>query len=164
MTEMWHFIADNKLRDGGAPALAGGVERWDGPVVLCKSGLHACLRPLDALGYAPSGETIQVRLVSLGGTVVAEDDKAAATERHIIASADCTRVLHEVALHYAESVRHLTTDKRSLAWLDVKRRWLDGKATDDELAAATAVATAATSALRQRRATAGATLPGLLAE
>lgn len=136
MTEMWHFIANNNLRDGGAPAPVGGVERWDGPVVLCESGLHACLRPLDALNYAPVGKTIQVRLVSLSGTVVHDGDKAAATERLILASADCTRVLHEVALHYAESVRHLIKDDRRWAVLDVKRRWLDGEATDDELAAA----------------------------
>jgi len=129
MTEMWHFIADNKLRDGSTPASVGGVERWDGPVVLCESGLHACPRPLDALLYAPAGKTIQARLVSLSGIVVTGDDKAAASLRRIIASADCTRELHEFALWCAELVHHLITDERSLAALDAKRCWLDGQAT-----------------------------------
>ncbi|GIL24651.1 MAG: hypothetical protein BroJett042_31640 [Bacteroidota bacterium] len=139
MTEMWHFIADNKLRDGSEPAPVGGMERWDGPVVLCGSGLHACPRALDALKYAPSGApsgTIQVRLVLLSGIVLADDDKAAASERHILASADCTRELHEFALWCAESVRHLMVDSRSTTALTVKRSWLDGQATDGELAAA----------------------------
>ena len=139
MAEMWHFIADNKLRDGSEPAPVGGMERWDGPVVLCGSGLHACPRALDALKYAPSGApsgTIQVRLVLLSGIVLADDDKAAASERHILASADCTRELHEFALWCAESVRYLMVDSRSTTALTVKRSWLDGQATDDELAAA----------------------------
>lgn len=146
MAEMWHFIADNKLRDGSEPAPVGGMERWDGPVVLCGSGLHACPRALDALKYAPSGApsgTIQVRLVLLSGIVLADDDKAAASERHILASADCTRELHEFALWCAESVRYLMVDSRSTTALTVKRSWLDGQATDDELAAAWAAARAA---------------------
>ena len=146
MTEMWHFIADNKLRDGSEPAPVGGVERWDGPVVLCRSGLHACPRALDALKYAPSGApsgTIQVRLVLLSGIVLADDDKAAASERHILASADCTRELHEFALWCAESVRYLMVDSRSTTALTVKRSWLDGQATDVELAAAGVAAGAA---------------------
>ncbi len=136
MTEMWHFVADGKLRDGSAPALPGGVERWDGPIIPCESGLHASPRALDALFYAPEGQTMQVRLVRLGGEVVVEGERAAASERHIIASADCTRTLYEYALSCAESVRHLMTDPRSLAALDVERRWLDSEATDAELAAA----------------------------
>ncbi len=133
---MWHFIADNRLRDGSPPAQPGETEHWDGPVVLCESGLHACPRALDALSYAPSGKTSQVRLVTLGGTVVRGDDKAAASERPILASADCTRALHEFGLWCAEQVRHLMTDERSTHALDVKRKWLDGQATDDELSAA----------------------------
>ena len=149
MAEMWHFIADNKLRDGSEPAPVGGMERWDGPVVLCGSGLHACPRALDALKYAPSGApsgTIQVRLVLLSGIVLADDDKAAASERHILASADCTRELHEFALWCAESVRYLMVDSRSTTALTVKRSWLDGQATDDELAAAWDAAWAAAEA------------------
>ena len=41
--------------------------------------------------------------------------------------------LHEFSLFCAESVRHLMTNPCSTNALDVKRRWLDGQATDEEL-------------------------------
>ena len=40
------------------------------------------------------------------------------------------------ALWCAEQVRHLMTDTRSTGALDVRRRWIDGNATDAEMAAA----------------------------
>jgi len=43
------------------------------------------------------------------------------------------RELHEFTLSSAESVKHLMKDQRSLDALAVKRRWLDGEATDEEL-------------------------------
>jgi len=81
-----------------------------------------------------------VRLVTLGGQVLHDDDKSVASERTIIASADCTRTLYEYALWCAESVRHLMTDARSANALDVRRRWLDGQATDGEMIAAQSAA------------------------
>jgi hypothetical protein len=53
------------------------------------------------------------------------------------------RELHEFGLWSANQVRHLMTDPRSIAALDIKRGWLDGKNTDQELAAARAAARAA---------------------
>ncbi len=50
------------------------------------------------------------------------------------------------ALWSAEQVRHLMTDKRSTDALDVRRRWLDGQASDKEMAAAGAAAWAAAGA------------------
>ena len=44
--------------------------------------------------------------------------------------------LHEFGLWCAEQVRHLMVDPRSIVALEVKRKWIDGDATDDELAAA----------------------------
>lgn len=136
----WHFVADDKLRGGGIPAAPGETERWNGPLVLCRSGLHASKRALNALELAPCGRTTQVRLVTLGGQVLHDDDKSVASERTIIASADCTRTLYEYALWCAESVRHLMTDARSANALDVRRRWLDGQATDGEMIAAQSAA------------------------
>jgi len=40
------------------------------------------------------------------------------------------RELHEFGLWCAEQVRHLMTDPRSIAALDAKRAWLDGKIND----------------------------------
>ena len=53
------------------------------------------------------------------------------------------RELWEFALWSAEQVRHLMTDERSTNALDVRRRWLDGNATDEEMDAARAAAAAA---------------------
>ena len=50
------------------------------------------------------------------------------------------RAWRELAWRYATQVRHLMEDKRSTDCLDILRRWLDGQATDDELAAARAAA------------------------
>lgn len=47
-----------------------------------------------------------------------------------------SRVWRLFAVHCAESVKHLMTDQRSLAAIEVARRHADGMATDDELAAA----------------------------
>ncbi|MDD5512099.1 MAG: hypothetical protein PHI12_15040 [Dehalococcoidales bacterium] len=55
------------------------------------------------------------------------------------------RTLHEFAIWCAEQALALieTPDPRSLRALEIKRAWLDGMATDDELAAAEAAAEAA---------------------
>jgi hypothetical protein len=56
------------------------------------------------------------------------------------------RQRREFALWCAERVRHLMTDPRSTAALDVTARHLRGEATDEELAAAQDAATAARTA------------------
>ncbi len=56
------------------------------------------------------------------------------------------RELHEFMLASAESVKHLMKDQRSLDALSVKRRWLDGEATDEELKEAKRKAAAAAAA------------------
>ena len=47
-----------------------------------------------------------------------------------------TRDLHLLACDFAESVLHLTGDPRCAEGIRVKRLWVDGKATDEELSAA----------------------------
>ena len=54
-----------------------------------------------------------------------------------------TRDLHLLACDFAESVLHLTGDPRCAEAIRVKRLWVDGKATDEELSAARAAAWAA---------------------
>ena len=62
------------------------------------------------------------------------------------------RQRREFALWCAERVRHLMTDPRSTAALDVAARHLRGEATDEELAAARAAAAAESSVLDAARA------------
>jgi hypothetical protein len=53
------------------------------------------------------------------------------------------RVLWRAAVRMARLVEHLMTDERSRHALDMQEAWLDGHATDDEMAAARAAAWAA---------------------
>ena len=161
----WHFC---EHRDGGGyltndlsgvrvhPGLTVTVE---GQPVLCEYGLHASKRAIDALSYAPGSH---VCLVALGSDVVHDSDKSVATERTVIAEADATRVLHEFAIWCAEQALALVDkpDPRSIEALAVKRRWLDGQATDEELAAAAAAWTAARTAARAAARTAAWTAAG----
>ena len=138
----WHFLPDSgyynhDMQD--VKAEMGVTITIDDSLAICTRGLHACLKPLDALRYTPGA---LVSLVQLGGTIIEEDDKHAASERTIIWMADATQTLHEFAIWCAEQALALIKepDPRSLAALETKRRWLRGKATDAELTAALAAA------------------------
>jgi len=104
---------------------------------------------MDALAYAPGPF---VALCELGGEIVPYgSDKLAASERHYLTGyVDATRVLHEFACWCATNAldaaeaRGEKVDPRSRKAVAVKLAWLNGKATDAELAAAWAAAWDAT--------------------
>ena len=101
----WHFVG-NKLRNG-EPVPADGVKLvWNGPLVMCESGLHASLHPVDALQYAP-GQTLC--LVECGGEIKHQVDKLICRERTIIARMDAKPLLRYFARMQALSVAHLWT-------------------------------------------------------
>jgi hypothetical protein len=133
----WHFVAEDRcLANGdGRPVRVGETYSVDGEPVLCEHGLHASKRALDALRYAPGAIACRARL---SGTIVEGEDKACATERTVLAMADATRTLHEFAIWCAEGALKRANVKDGRCWeaLAVKRRWLDGQASDEELTAA----------------------------
>ena len=91
----WHFLAsDGRMAYTGELVEVGKTYRIEGEPVLCKRGLHASARALDALKYAPGPVICRV---TLGGTVLHGDDKSVAQERTVLAMADATAVLHEFA-------------------------------------------------------------------
>jgi hypothetical protein len=140
----WHF-AESKLRDGSPLPRSGETLTHEGAVVPCQSGYHASGRATDALAYAPGAMVARVRL---SGTVIAHGaDKHAASERtNLTDYVDATRVLHEFACWCAtgaldaEEKAGRSVDQRSRAAIAAKLLWLNGKATDKELAAAGAAA------------------------
>ena len=143
----WHFLReDGRTGYGGRKPVPGVLMRCRGELELCVNGLHASERPIDALNYAPGPIVQRVELV---GRRIDDRDKSCARSRRCLWIADATRVLHEFALWSAE--RALETerlaghepDRRSVEALDVKRLWLDGEATDEEMAAAKSAARAA---------------------
>ena len=147
----WHFLAeDRRLRFGTKEVVeAGKTYTAEGPLVLCRNGVHASRRAIDALQYAPGPIVCRVRL---HGEIQHDTDKSVARHRTVLWMADATALLHEFGLvcgHEALGCRealHGDVDPRSWAILDVKAKWLRGEATDDELTQAAGAARAAEAA------------------
>lgn len=78
MRAFW-FSDGDSLRYGDTRTPSVGVtHRHDGPLMLCRAGLHASIDVLDAMTFAP-GTTLWV--VECGGEVILADDKLVCTER-----------------------------------------------------------------------------------
>ena len=145
----WHFLAeDGKLAYGDNRKPRKGVwykakpdmdNSYSGTPTLCEWGMHASPTVLNALQYAPGPILCRVELRE---NIARGDDKAVAIERRILARIDATKMLHLFACDCAEKalVAAQVTDQRSWNALKVKRLWVEGKATDEELAAARAAA------------------------
>lgn len=138
----WHFLRKDGTPSRGrrrAPLTVGHIWRIKGPPALCERGLHASLRPLDALYYAPGPVVCRVQV---GGTIIYGKDKLVSTRRKILGMADASTVLHEFACDVVERVLQQAgvTDERCHAAIACKRRWLRGEATGEELDAAEAAA------------------------
>lgn len=144
----WHFINGDKLRDGNPAAPAGVSERFNGSVVMCLSGLHASVRPIDALTFAP-GSTI--RRVECTEIAQIAHDKLVCRERRVLWSADATRTLHEFAcwcltiLLDHEGLLGITISPLTRKAIKTKLDWLDGKASEKEMNDAWMAARAASS-------------------
>ena len=99
----YHFVGDT-LR-GGRPVPADG--EWlehEGPIELCKSGLHASRRPWHALTYAPGPVLC---LVEIDRECVDGDDKLVARRRMIVQRVDLSSHLRAFAREEALRVIHL---------------------------------------------------------
>jgi len=144
----WYFLKeDRKLRYAPyTPVEPGQVLRVEGPLELCRRGLHASIRPLDALRYAPGSIVCRVEM---GGDIIHGDDKLCASERKTLWVADATRTLHEFACWCAERAllrerdAGREPDPRSWDAVEAKRAWLRGEIDDKALAAAADAAAAA---------------------
>lgn len=80
--EAWHFTG-NYLRDGTRVPEPGEVLHHEGPLRLCRSGLHASVKLLDAVRYAPGDDLVHLHRVVLSGDMMNGFDKIVATERMI---------------------------------------------------------------------------------
>ena len=140
----WHWLPDNGKLAHEPHSLVepGQVLEVEPPVVICENGLHASIKAIDALYYAPGAK---IERVLCWGEVVQQEDKLAAQYRKCLWVADATRTLHEFAIWNAKNALTLAKvdDERYWNALRVKERWLDGNATVQELAAAWAASRAA---------------------
>ena len=137
----WHFLAaDGKMaHHKNTLVRVGKTYTCRGPISLCNHGLHASVRILDALRYAPGPICCRVEMI---GTIQHGQDKLCSTRRTVLAMADITTILHEFSCDVAENALKIAKvdDPRSWAAIEEKRAWLRGEITDEELAAAWAAA------------------------
>ena len=99
----WHFVNET-LRDGRPIPPDGEWLVHDGELIMCGSGLHASVRILDALIYAP-GNTIC--RVEVDGEILHDDDKLVAEKRKILWRIEGEQVLTAFARWCALQVVHL---------------------------------------------------------
>ena len=102
----WHFTrTDCRLGfDDGRLVVPGETLTHDGDLVLCKQGLHASRRIMDALRWAPGPYVWRVRL---SGDRLNDSDKMVATERTALWGFDATDTLRLFARRCALDVLHL---------------------------------------------------------
>ncbi|MDE2020843.1 MAG: hypothetical protein KGJ13_10950, partial [Patescibacteria group bacterium] len=120
----WHFSETNRvLRYGdGREIVAGETLEVEGPVVLCKRGLHACKNILNACDYAPGP---YIWAVELSGEVVHGSDKSVATKRKALWGYDATEVLREFSRFVAlDAVKQYWDKKKYGVFPEVTLRWL----------------------------------------
>ena len=139
----WHLLSEDKRLGYGDGRLVevGQTLECEGKPELCSNGMHGSARLIDALHYA-SGPI--VCRVEIEGDVIEDEDKLCGRRRTVLWMLDATRILHEFACRCAEDALALVEqpDERSVAAIEAKRAWLDGKITDEELDAASAAARA----------------------
>jgi hypothetical protein len=145
----WHFAAD-KLRDGRPLPPKGTRLEHAGECVPCQSGLHFSQRAIDALQYAQGPFVARVEGPDDALPHGKPEDKRCGSWRvNLTEYVDVSRTLHLFACEVAERAllaeiaAGREPDARSWRAIEAKRQWLDGKATDKELAAARDAAWAA---------------------
>ena len=130
----WHFCKDWKLRDGQKVEV-GKTYSVKGELIMCQHGLHLSERIIDALNYAPGNIICRVEG---WGDMQKDSDKIICRYRTVLAAIDGEKLLHEAACYFAETALTVAKIKDERCWnaFKVKRLWLKGKVTDEELAAA----------------------------
>jgi hypothetical protein len=99
----WHFTG-TKLRDGRPLPADGETLHHTGPLEMCRSGLHASRKIMDALQYAPGATICRVEC---RGEVIEDEDKLVCTERTILWRVDGETLLRDFARRCALDVIHL---------------------------------------------------------
>jgi len=135
----WHFLPDDgrlsrPLNGERVKVEPGQTLKVPGRLEICRHGLHASRRLIDALEYTPG---VLLERVELSGDMIEEEDKLCARERTCLWLLDCTDLLHEFACRCAEDALRVAgvSDERCWNAIKAKREWLKGAIDDDELRA-----------------------------
>jgi len=134
--EAWHFARQDRcLAFGdGRKIVKGRTLTVEGKPILGNHGLHASRKITDALktGY---GGSIICR-VEVGGEIIEGGSILAGQTRKCLWWIDASKLLHEFACKCAaRALKKTNFKKTSKSWkaINIKRKWLAGKATDREL-------------------------------
>ena len=100
----WYFCQDREAHGDKRPIEVGITHSFEGTPVLCASGQHASIKPLDALHYGHGHICYQVEL---SGEMDIGDDKISAQRRTYLKRIDCTDLLPAFARWCALQVAHL---------------------------------------------------------
>ena len=140
MVRAYHFLESDMTSSYGTdePWKVGETRKLTGEVGLCVRGFHSSPTPFDALGYA-QGPVLC--LVDVSKPAETDTDKQVSRRRTLVAAVDVTRQLHEAAIRIALDVlpiyeKRYPEDERPRKAIETKQLWLDGNASDEELAAA----------------------------
>jgi hypothetical protein len=143
----WWFAKEAKLPIGdGREVKIGEALSVDGPIELCKHGLHASRKILDAAGYAQGSLLYRV---CMSGTIVHVDDKMAASTRRHLWMIDSEKALRLAAAEIAfgalmaERKRGREPDPRSWAAVEAARGYASGTIAKTEMSAAWSAADSA---------------------
>ena len=139
---VWQFVHGGDRVEGGLVASVAASNRYSviGLLETNWGGVRAAVLPLDALQRASGHVVVRVRL---SGEITHHDaDKIRSRHREVMWVADAGRVLREFAIWCADRAltgcRERGDEPHAASWraLEATRLWLDGKATEGELAAA----------------------------
>ena len=87
----WHWLsADGKMANTGEVVEAGKTYTVEPPITCCERGLHASIKAIDSLHYAPGPIICRVEM---SGEIASQEDKLAASSRKVIWMADADKVL-----------------------------------------------------------------------
>jgi hypothetical protein len=140
----WHFVrADRKLGYNASDLTVepGYIYSQKPPLEMCRRGMHASRKALDALEYTPGPVICRV---ACWGSVAEDTDKLVCQHREVLAVADVSIELRRFACwcvrntptRNGKTVWDLLTDERSRLAVIAAERYCDGKATAAEMAAA----------------------------
>lgn len=104
LTQRAYWFHNGSLRDGRPVPPVGEWLEHEGPVEICRTGLHASKHPFDALRYAPGP---YLCLVDVDGVEGRGGDKLVARRRKILKQIDATDMLRKFARLCALDVVHL---------------------------------------------------------
>ena len=137
----WHFLPDDgKTQHRNRRQVAvGRTYSCRGAIELCENGMHGSRRIIDALQYAPGSIVCEVEIWT---GVKEQRDKLVGRHRKVLRMVDATNILHRFACECAKQALTVGGVKDRRCWdaIDVKLRWIEGNATDEELATARAAA------------------------